>query len=65
MKSYMDALIQQGQVWVRPILPPKRPGGIWGSHPRRSGVGKGSMLLLHHLLHLLAEGPSEPRSPHL
>lgn len=51
VQSYMDALIQQGQVWARSTLPPKRPGGIWG--PR---VGVGFMLVLLQPLHLPAGG---------
>ena len=39
VQSYMDALIQQGQVWAGRTLPPQRPAGIWGPHPRRRGAG--------------------------
>lgn len=39
VKSYVDALIQQGQVWARPILPPKRPGASGGPTPGGAGLG--------------------------
>lgn len=48
VQSYLDALIQQGQVWARPTPPPKRPGGHPGAPPRRRGAGEGGMLALRH-----------------
>lgn len=57
VQSYLDALIQQGQVRPSPASPPKRPQ----VPPRRSGGGEGSLLVPH----LLAGGLSEPQAPHL
>ena len=56
VRSYLDALIQQGQVWARPTPPPKRPGGHPGPHPGGEGLGREPCWPYAILLHLLAGG---------
>ena len=64
-QSYLDALIQQGQVWARPASAPEAAGeGNLGAPPGGEGLGR-EPTDPGPCPSTPWPGPSEPRSPHL
>lgn len=64
-QSYLDALIQQGQVWARPAPAQEAAGGgNLGAPPQGEGLGM-EPTDPGPCPSIPWPGPSEPRSPHL